>query len=176
MRWGLIGVLLASSALADNISPWTTNCGTWSATNQKGQTIGPAPSISPDTTQGFGGNYSINLNLNGCTGVPGPPGPPGPSGPAGPPGTAGSPGSVSILNFNPGSLIAFDAALSHPAWLEKGENFSLTGGFGFSQYGDTALGLTGIMRLGPHAAGFGSMAVGPSDRLWGGRAGLRLGW
>jgi hypothetical protein len=78
------------------------------------------------------------------------------------------------LSFNPGKIIAFDAALSQPAWLEKGENYSLSGGFGFADTG-TALGLTGIMRVGSNAAAYGSFAYGDM-RLWGGRVGARIGW
>ena len=39
-----------------------------------------------------------------------------------------------------------------------------------------ALGFTGTMRLGTHAAGFGSVAYEPTQRLWGGRVGARVGW
>src|SRR5215471_6069518 len=139
----IVLILAATSAHADNISPWTTSCGTWTATNQQGQTIGPAPSISPDTVPGFGGNYGVLLNTTGCQGAQGPPGPAGPAGPQGPPGSNGAgaqgppgpQGPPGGLNFNPGKIIAFDAALSQPAWLEKGERFSLSGGFGFADSG-----------------------------------------
>src|SRR5215471_5498799 len=89
-----------------NISPWSTSCGTWTATSQQGQVLGPAATINPDAVPGFG-NYGVALNLNGCTGATGPQGPQGiqgpqgvagpsgatgPSGPAGPAGTQGVPG------------------------------------------------------------------------------------
>jgi hypothetical protein len=100
----------------------------------------------------------------------GPPGPPG--GPSGPQGPAGA-----GINFDPGKIIAFSAAFSQPAWLEKGENFSLSGGFGFAGTGETAYGVTGIMRLGPHVAGFAGGAMDTQGgRLWGGKVGARIGW
>src|SRR6516225_2477658 len=80
---------VAIPALADNISPWSvTGCGTVSANNGT-TTIGPATSISPDNTPGFGGNYSVNLDLTNCKGAPGPQGTAGPTGPAGPTGATG---------------------------------------------------------------------------------------
>jgi hypothetical protein len=85
-------------------------------------------------------------------------------GPQGPPG----------LGFNPGKLDAFTAAISQPAWLEKGENYSVSGGLGFGENA-TAFGLTGIMRIAPNAAAYGGFAVGPS-RLIGGKVGARFGW
>ena len=202
----------AIPALADNISPWQTTCGTWTANNGT-TTIGPAASISPDTTQGFGGNYGILFNPQGCVGTQGPPGPAGPAGPTGPQGPAGSTGatgpqgpagaagpqgpkgdpgtpgtslSTTQLKFlNPNHALALSSALSQPAWLEKGERFSVSGGFGFGLDGTSstasAVGLTGIMRLTPtinpyNAAGFAGVSYEPGLGMWGGRVGARVGW
>jgi hypothetical protein len=96
----------------------------------------------------------------------GPPGigTPGPQGPAG-------------LSFDPGKILAFNAAFSQPAWLEKGENYSLSGGFGFAPTGSTAFGVTGVMRIGPHVAGFVGGAIDTQGGgIWGGKVGARVGW
>jgi len=205
-------VYVAQPASADNISPWSTSCGTWQATNQQGVTIGPATSISPDSVPGFG-NYGVLFNPQGCVGQPGPPGPQGPvgptgatgpagaqgppgangaTGPPGPQGPKGDPGApgqgltATQLRFlNPNHQLALSSALSQPAWLERGERYSVSGGFGFGLDGTsstaTAVGVTGIMRLTPtiypyNAAGFAGVAYEPGLGMWGGRVGARLGW
>jgi len=124
--------------------------------------------------------------MNGATG---PAGPAGPQGPKGDPGAPGQPGttltSTQLKFLNPDHALALGSALSQPAWLEKGERYSVSGGFGFGFDGTsstaTAIGLTGVMRLTPtlhpyNAAAFGGVAYEPSLGLWGGRMGARIGW
>jgi collagen triple helix repeat protein len=186
-------MLSATAAMADNISPWsTTGCGLWSAT-KGGTTVGPAQSID---TSGLG-NYGINLDTTNCRGQPGPQGPQGPQGVAGTPGANGAPGPVGAQGttgsqgpqglqgpigpqglpgaaFNVDRVLALAAAMNQPAWLEPRENFSLTGGVGFTN-GGAAIGLTGIMRLNGSVAGYGGVAVEPGG-LWTGKVGARVGW
>lgn len=213
--WALV-IVACSPALADNISPWSTTCGTWTA--QKGNQIVSGSTI--DTT-GLG-NYSILFNPSGCTGQQGPAGPPGSPGAAGPPGAAGAqgppgnqgpPGTAGAAGASGaagatgatgakgdpgaagaqgpkgdagpqgppgfsvplGNIIALNTALAQPAWLEPYERYALTGGFGFSEGGSTAFGLTGIMRLRGSVSGYAGFAIGQNG-LWGGRVGGRIGW
>ena len=91
MRALAVLLIATTPAFADNISPWSTSCGTWTATNQQGRVISGS---SIDTQiPGFGGNYGVNLNTTGCVGQPGPPGPTGPTGPTGVPGATGAVGA-----------------------------------------------------------------------------------
>jgi hypothetical protein len=71
---------------------------------------------------------------------------------------------------------ALAAALSTPVWLEAGENFSISGGLGFSD-GSTAVGATGLVRFGKNLSGFAGGAFNTDDTdLWAAKAGLRFGW
>jgi hypothetical protein len=72
--------------------------------------------------------------------------------------------------------MALNAALSLPAWLEKDENFSVTGGVGFSGGGETAIGVTGIVRIEGSVSGFVGGAVSSGGDNWAGKAGVRIGW
>ncbi len=72
--------------------------------------------------------------------------------------------------------LALNAALSLPAWLETNENFSLTGGVGFSDGGETSLGVTGIARIEGSVSGFAGAAVSTDGGTWAGKAGVRVGW
>ena len=72
--------------------------------------------------------------------------------------------------------LALSAALTLPAWLETGENFSLTGGIGFSAGGETSLGVTGIARIQGNVSGFVGGAVSSDGGTWAGKAGVRVGW
>lgn len=74
------------------------------------------------------------------------------------------------------STAALSAALSTPVWLEPGENFSISGGLGFSD-GATALGATGVLRLGTGLSGFagGAFSTDNTD-VWAGKIGLRAAW
>ena len=62
-----------------------------------------------------------------------------------------------------------------PAWLENQENFSISGGIGFSE-GEVAVGATGIMRLNKGVSGFVGGAISQDGRDWAGKAGMRVGW
>ena len=66
--------------------------------------------------------------------------------------------------------------MSLPAWLENGENYSLTGGVGFAEGGETAVGATGIVRIQGSVAGFVGAAVSTNGGSWSGKAGVRMGW
>lgn len=72
--------------------------------------------------------------------------------------------------------LALNAALSLPGWLEKGENFSITGGVGFSDGGETAVGATGIVRIDGGTSAFAGGAVSTEGGAWAGKAGVRVGW
>lgn len=140
----------------------------------------------------------------GATGATGPAGPAGPTGPIGPAGADGAPGEkgdkgdpgVAGLDgkdgkdgidgkdgkdgrdgrdFDLDESLAITAALGMPAWLESGENFSLTGGIGFAN-GESALGVNGIMRIQGGVSGFAGGAVSDGGGNWAGKAGVRIGW
>jgi hypothetical protein len=102
-------------------------------------------------------------------------GEPGPQGEPGEPGKNGIDGKDG-QDFNMDESLALNAALSLPAWLQQNENFSVSGGLGFSDGGETALGLTGIMRLDQSWAAFGGVAVSTDGGAWAGKAGARVGW
>ncbi len=72
--------------------------------------------------------------------------------------------------------LALNAALSLPSWLEKGEQYSLTGGAGFADGAETAVGVTGIVRMDGGTAGFLGGAVSTDGGNWAGKAGVRVGW
>lgn len=75
-----------------------------------------------------------------------------------------------------GDVLSVAAALSAPAWLEDGEKFSLSGGFGFADDA-FALGATGIMRLDKNLSAFAGGAVSTDNSdVWAAKAGLRVGW
>lgn len=91
-------------------------------------------------------------------------------------GTGHFAGHTTCPDYDVSDALAVAAALSTPAWLETGERFSLSGGFGFSE-GAAALGATGLMRFDKNWSGFVGGAVSTDDSdLWAGRAGVRLGW
>jgi hypothetical protein len=108
--------------------------------------------------------------LQGVPGIPGPQGAQGAQGAQGPQGIPGLPGTA----FNVDRLTAISAAMAQPAWLERYERFSVTGGIGFAD-GSAAIGFTGIMRLNNNVAGYGGFAYEPHG-LWAGRVGARVGW
>jgi hypothetical protein len=128
----------------------------------------------------------------GDPGEPGAPGAPGESivGPAGKDGIDGKDGRDGVdgkdgaagvagkdgTNFNASEALALSAALSMPAWLETHENFRVSGGLGFSEGGETAVGATGVVRLDKNLAGFGGAAVNTNGGNWAGKAGLSVGW
>ena len=132
---------------------------------------GPVGPAGPQGVQGVAGPAGPTgaKGATGAQGIPGPPGPPGS-------GTAAA--SQQFKFVDPSAAAALAAALSTPIWLENRENYAISGGVGFASDGinAAALGFTGTMRLGTHAAGFGSVAYEPTQRLWGGRVGARLGW
>jgi hypothetical protein len=72
------------------------------------------------------------------------------------------------------NTLAMASALALPAWLGDKENFSLSGGLGFSDDA-TAVGVTGIARINGGLSAFAGGAVGEDDQ-WAARAGLRVGW
>ncbi len=72
--------------------------------------------------------------------------------------------------------LALNSALSLPVWLETNENFSLSGGLGFSEGGETALGVTGIVRIEKSVSGFVGGAWSTDGGAWAGKAGVRVGW
>jgi hypothetical protein len=78
-------------------------------------------------------------------------------------------------DFDASEALAISAALSLPAWLGDSEQFSLSGGLGFSD-GETALGATGIARIDKNWSAFAGAAASTSGDEWAGKAGLRLGW
>lgn len=113
----------------------------------------------------------------GDKGDPGPQGPKGDTGDAGPqglPGADGKDGSIADIGVDPDTL-ALSAALSLPAWLETDENYSISGGFGFSEGGAAAIGVTGIARIDGSVSAFAGFAVNENGD-WVGRAGARVGW
>ena len=123
------------------------------------------------TVPAFAGEPSHN-------GPPGPPGKTGPQGPAGPqgpmglpgmdgqqgipgmPGVAGAQGPQGVPGLDARNGAALAAAMSMPVWLERQENFAVSGGFGFDQY----------------TPAFGGAAVDTQYGTWAGKVGGRVGW
>lgn len=100
-------------------------------------------------------------------------GPKGDKGDTGPQGPAGLNGR----DFDLGKSLAMSAALSVPVWLGDSESVRISGGLGFSNGGDTALGITGVVRLDKNVAGFAGAAVstsGGGDVA--GKVGVSVGW
>lgn len=90
-------------------------------------------------------------------------------------GTADCPEAQDGRDFDASEALAISAALSLPAWLGDSEQFSLSGGLGFSD-GETALGATGIVRIDKNLSAFAGGAASTSGDEWAGKAGLRIGW
>ena len=91
-------------------------------------------------------------NVSGVAGATGATGSKGATGATGATGADGR-------DFDIDKSLALNAALALPAWLEKGENFSLSGGIGFSGGGETAIGVTGIVRIDGTVSGFVGGAI-----------------
>lgn len=150
---------------------------------------GPAGPIGPQGLTGATGATGLQgttgatgangtNGTNGANGVNGANGAKGATGGKGDKGDQGKDGKDGIngRDFDLEKSLALNAALSLPAWLEHGEQFSLTGGIGFAAGGDTAIGVTGIVRMEGSAAGFVGGAVSSSGDTWVGKAGMRVGF
>lgn len=113
----------------------------------------------------------------GEPGPPGPQGPPGADGAQGEPGEQGPPGPAGrdAAGIDTGDLEALSAAMSMPAWLETDENYSISGGVGFSEGGSTAFGATGVVRIDKNISGFVGFAVTDQGTL-AGKVGARIGF
>ena len=123
-------------------------------------------------------NCEANPDQPFCSGQPGPPGPPGADGAQGEPGEQGPPGPAGrdgAAGIEPGDLEALSAAMSMPAWLETDENYSISGGVGFSEGGSTAFGATGVVRIDKNISGFVGFAV-TDQGTWAGKVGARVGF
>jgi hypothetical protein len=146
--------------------------GATGATGPQGP-AGATGATGPQGPQGVAG-------ATGATGPQGPAGAMGATGPQGPQGVAGATGATGAQgpagkDFDQGKANALAAALSLPIWLENQEKYAISGGIGFSDDGDAAFGISGVMRLDKNTAAFGGVAVGEDGR-WAGKAGVRVGW
>lgn len=65
--------------------------------------------------------------------------------------------------------------MAMPAWLETGENYSISGGLGFSEGGSVAVGATGVVRIDDGVSGFVGFAV-TDQGTWSGKVGARIGF
>lgn len=72
--------------------------------------------------------------------------------------------------------LALNAALSMPVWLGDNETVRISGGIGFAEGGETALGATGVVRLNRNWAGFVGGGVSTSGGAWAAKAGVSVGW
>ena len=70
---------------------------------------------------------------------------------------------------------ALAAAMSMPVWLERHENFAVSGGVGFDQY-TPAFGVTVVGRINQNWSAFGGAAVDTQYGTWAGKVGGRVGW
>ncbi len=134
----------------------------------------------------------------------GTPGPAGPAGPAGPKGDKGDPGQSTVgpagadstvpgpkgdtgaqgqqgIQGAPGNNVAADKgialgmAMSGPIWLEKSENFAISGSVGL--YEDrSAFAVTGVARIQGGLSVNGSIGIADDGKTVGSRAGVRYGW
>ncbi|MEQ1652210.1 MAG: hypothetical protein ABL897_06970 [Hyphomicrobium sp.] len=132
---------------------------------------GPAGPPGPQGNPGAQGPQGP-AGPQGAAGIQGPSGPQGAQGPVGPAGANGAAGQ----DFDADETLALNAAISLPSWLENHESYSLSGGLGFSEGGETAVGVTGIMRLQGSTAGFAGGAVSTEGGTWAGKVGVRVGW
>ena len=62
-----------------------------------------------------------------------------------------------------------------PVWLGDSEKVRISGGLGFGQGGELAVGATGVVRVDKNVAGFVGGAVGDGGK-WAGKAGVSVGW
>jgi hypothetical protein len=132
-------------------------------------------------------NCEANPNQPFCQGTPGPQGPAGPQGDPGDPGPAGIDGKdgkdgIDGLNGINGrdadidTALALSSALSMPVWLGDSETVRISGGVGFSNGGETAIGATSVVRIDRTLSGFIGGAVSTDGGEWAGKAGLSVGW
>jgi hypothetical protein len=70
---------------------------------------------------------------------------------------------------------AMAAALSSPVWLNPDENFSVSGGVGFTD-SEAALGATGLVRINRTFSAFGGGAFSVDGDEIAGKVGFRAGW
>lgn len=134
---------------------------------------GPAGPQGEPGIQGPAGPPGVGLpgkdgkdGKDGSAGVQGSQGLPGATGPQGSPGR----------DFDMGRALALSSALSMPVWLGDRETLRLSGGIGFSDSGDTALGVSGILRFDRNWAGFVGGAISPDGKAGAGHAGVSVGW
>ena len=111
-------------------------------------------------------------------GAAGPAGAQGEQGIAGEPGPAGADGKDGRdgLDYQSDEALALGAALSMPVWLQQNETGRISGGLGFSEGGETAVGATGVVRINKSWAAFGGGAVSTQGGAWAGKAGVSFGW
>jgi hypothetical protein len=152
--WAAVLVLSATPALANNKPACVPQAGPESVVSCQG-----------------------NSGETGPKGDKGDKGEKGDAGPQGPAGVAGSDGKDGLngRDFDMGKSLAISAALSIPAWLGDSETVRISGGLGFSDGGDTALGATAIVRIDKNLAGFVGGAVGMNGGA-AGKAGISYGW
>jgi hypothetical protein len=137
---------------------------------------GPQGEVGPAGPQGEPGAIGETgpAGPQGETGAQGPQGEAGPEGPQGVAGLNGANAPDALDADDAADLLALNAALSLPAWLETGERFAVSGGVGFAD-GASAFGATGILRLQGSVSGFAGVAFGESGE-WAGKAGVRAGF
>lgn len=141
---------------------------------------GPAGPAGPQGAQGPQGEQGIQ-GVQGEVGPAGPAGPQGEQGVAGVDGKDGKDGKDGIngtngRDFDMGNALAISAALSVPVWLGDSEKVRISGGLGFSDGGDTAIGVTGIVRLDKNLAGFAGAALDTNGGNFAGKVGVSYGW
>lgn len=133
--------------------------------------VGPAGPAGPAGPQG-------DVGATGPQGEQGPAGPAGPqgaAGPAGPRGIAGLNGKDG-KDFNFDKSLAMSSALSMPVWLGDSETVRVSGGVGFSDGGETAIGATAVVRMSKNVSGFVGGAFSSDGKDAAGKAGISVGW
>ena len=80
------------------------------------------------------------------------------------------------MDYQSDEALALGAALSMPVWLQQNETGRISGGLGFGEGGETAVGATGVVRIDKNWAAFGGGAVSTQGGAWAGKAGVSYGW
>lgn len=118
-----------------------------------------------DGKDGVDGKSGIN-GTNGTNGKDGAKGATGAQGIAGKDGTS----------YDLDSALALSSALSMPVWLGDAETVRISGGVGFANGGETAIGATGVVRIDRNVAGFIGGAVDTNGDNYAGKVGVSIGW
>lgn len=147
---------------------------------------GPAGPPGPQGPQGEPGPQGV-AGLNGETGATGPKGDKGDTGTTGANGKDGATGATGATgaqgiagkngaDYDLDKSLALSSALSMPVWLGDTETVRISGGVGFANGGEAAIGATGVVRIDRNMSVFVGGAVDTEGDNYAGKVGLSVGW